>query len=166
MSKCRGIGGHHSHRSRTTEWLTPPEIIEQLGPFDLDPCSPRNRPWDTAKQHYTLDDDGLKLPWHGRVWLNPPYGRETEEWIKRLSLHGNGIALIFAKTETRMFFRYIWSSASAVLFIRGRLHFHHADGTRAVHNSGAPSVLISYDKDVAYNADALWSSRLGACVLP
>jgi hypothetical protein len=36
------------------EWLTPPEIIKSLGEFDLDPCSPINRPWDTAKNHYTI----------------------------------------------------------------------------------------------------------------
>lgn len=29
------------------EWLTPPYIIDSLGVFDLDPCSPINRPWDT-----------------------------------------------------------------------------------------------------------------------
>jgi hypothetical protein len=34
------------------EWLTPPEIITSLGMFDLDPCTPSVRPWDTAKKHY------------------------------------------------------------------------------------------------------------------
>jgi hypothetical protein len=39
-------------------WLTPPELIQSLGIFDLDPCSPINRPWDTAKKHYTVNDNG------------------------------------------------------------------------------------------------------------
>lgn len=32
------------------ELLTPPELIKSLGEFGLDPCSPINRPWDTAKK--------------------------------------------------------------------------------------------------------------------
>ena len=52
-----------------------PEIVSALGPFDLDPCSPVNRPWPTAAQHFTVRDDGLAQAWHGRVWCNPPFGR-------------------------------------------------------------------------------------------
>jgi hypothetical protein len=55
------------------EWLTPPCLLRRLGPFDLDPCSPVNRPWDTARHHYTIEDDGLQQPWFGRVFCNPPY---------------------------------------------------------------------------------------------
>ncbi|WP_223160903.1 phage N-6-adenine-methyltransferase [Salinicola aestuarinus] len=85
------------------EWLTPPSILEALGSFDLDPCSPVERPWDTASEHLTLHDDGLSAAWRGRVWLNPPYGRETGLWLEKLAEHGDGIALVFARTETEMF---------------------------------------------------------------
>ena len=50
------------------EWLTPIEIINALGEFDLDPCSPINRKWDTAKKHINQIEDGLKTEWEGRVW--------------------------------------------------------------------------------------------------
>ena len=30
------MGAHQSHRAKTTTWLTPPHIIEAVGPFDLD----------------------------------------------------------------------------------------------------------------------------------
>lgn len=144
-----GIGSHHrGHEGKNNEWLTPPEIVQALGEFDLDPCSPVNRPWRTAKSHYTTEDDGLTKPWIGRVWLNPPYGPHTGKWLRRLACHGRGTALIFARTETEMFFEHVWGKASALLFIKGRLHFHYVDGTRAAANSGAPSVLISYgDED-------------------
>lgn len=143
-TRALGMGGHQSARMQKDEWLTPPEIIKSLGPFDLDPCSPINRPWDTAKRHYTVNDDGLIQPWSGRVWLNPPYGREAAEWLHRLSVHGNGVALIFARTETEMFFEHVWNKADALLFFKGRLYFHHVDGKRANANAGAPSVLIAY----------------------
>lgn len=148
------MGNHQSARMMKDEWLTPPEILEKLGRFDLDPCAPvpNNRPWDTARQHFSVLDDGLSREWFGRVWCNPPYGREAEKWLARLADHGNGIALIFARTETRMFFSQVWPKARGMLFIEGRLHFHHVDGSRAAANSGAPSVLVAYGEN---NAAAL-----------
>src|SRR5690606_7612872 len=154
--------GHQSQRMGKDEWLTPPDLLRELGPFDLDPCAPITRPWPTADHHYTIEDDGLSRPWFGRVWLNPPYGRETGRWLARLADHGNGLALIFARTETEMFFSHVWEQADTVLFLRGRLHFHHVDGIRAPANGGAPSVLIAYG---AENARALADlPHLGACV--
>lgn len=138
------MGSHQSARMLKDEWLTPPDIIKGLGSFDLDPCSPVNRPWDTADRHYTIEDDGLMQPWSGRVWLNPPYGREATAWLDKLGGHGNGIALIFARTETEMFFSQVWDKADALLFLRGRLYFHHVSGEKAAANAGAPSVLIAY----------------------
>jgi hypothetical protein len=146
LTTAKGIGGHHSPVGRTDEWLTPPLLIRALGHFDLDPCAPIERPWPIAANHYTTDDDGLKRMWFGRVWLNPPYGAPTivTPWLEKMSNWGIGTALIFARTETDMFFRYVWEQATALLFLRGRIHFHHLDGVRAKANSGGPSVLIAY----------------------
>ena len=141
-----GIGSHQSARSLKTEWLTPPDIIDALGSFDLDPCAPVVRPWPTAKHHYTIVDDGLHKEWKGRVWCNPPYD-EAAKWLARMAQHGNGIALIFARTETKTFFSQVWNKADAVLFIEGRLYFYHVTGERAAHNSGAPSVLVAYGRE-------------------
>ena len=141
------MGSHESSRMKNDEWLTPPEIIKALGEFDLDPCSPINRPWDTAKKHYDINDNGLMHQWEGRIWCNPPYGSITGKWLNRLSNHGNGIALIFARTETKMFFDYVWNRGDAVKFLEGRLYFYHVDGTRESMNAGAPSVLIAYGKE-------------------
>ena len=142
MSTGRAMGSHHSHNAGTTTWLTPPHIIDALGPFDLDPCAAPG--WETARRHYILPQDGLALPWRGHVWLNPPYGAEAWKWLSKLAEHGDGIALIFARTETAGFVREVWGKADAVKFLHGRLHFHYPDGTRAPANSGAPSVLVAY----------------------
>lgn len=139
-----GMSDHTNPKMLKDEWLTPPAIIRALGDFDLDPCSPIDRPWKTANRHYNILDDGITKKWEGRVWCNPPYGKEAEAWLKKLADHGNGIALIFARTETRMFFAQVWNRANALLFIEGRLHFHHVGGNRAKSNSGAPSVLVAY----------------------
>lgn len=139
-----GIGSHHSARSITDEWLTPPHITEALGTFDLDPCTTEEN-WIGATAFFSIEDDGLSLDWSGRVWMNPPYS-EIETWMRRMADHGEGTALVFARTETRWWFESVWPRASAILFLRGRLTFHHGDGTRskAGHNSGGPSVLIAY----------------------
>lgn len=147
------MGSHQSAAMKNDEWLTPPSLLESLGPFDLDPCSPVDRPWSTAHEHLTVDDDGLASCWHGRVWLNPPYGREAKQWLARLAEHGRGTALIFARTETEMFFEEVWSKATAVLFLKGRLHFHHVCGKRAKANSGAPSVLVAYGRRDAHRLE-------------
>jgi hypothetical protein len=152
----KGIGGHHrGFRGASDVWLTPPKILKALGPFDLDPCAPDPRPWDMASLHYS--EGGLNRPWVGRVWLNPPYGPETGKWLAKLAEHGDGIGIIFARTETQMFFAHVWEKADAVLFIRGRLHFHRADGARAEANAGGPSCLVAYGRR---NVDALMASGI------
>lgn len=154
----RGIGGHQSAKSGTDTWLTPHHIIAALGgpdSFDLDPCAYPE--WPTAKTGICLPDDGLAVEWFGRVWLNPPYGSETFDWMDRLADHGTGTALIFARTETAGFFASVWRRATALLFLEGRLHFHHADGRRAKANSGAPSVLVAYG---AHDASILRDCQL------
>ena len=158
MTRSRAMGSHHSARAQTTTWLTPPEVIADLGPFDLDPCAaPSPRPWPTANEHIELPRDGLAEPWHGRVWLNPPYSHAAWKWLSRLAEHGDGIALVFARTETAGFVAQVWERATAVRFLHGRLHFHYADGGRASANAGAPSVLVAYGERCA---DALAGSRL------
>jgi len=140
------------------EYLTPPEIIESLGRFDLDPCSPEEdiRPWDTAKKHFSKSQDGLTQNWVGRVWCNPPYGRDTFVWLEKLTEHGNGMALIFARTETIGFHKHIWNKADAVFFFKGRIKFYHVDGTQAG-AANAPSCLVAYGKN---NVEALQASGL------
>lgn len=96
-----------------------------------------------ASQHYTVMDNGLQKPWFGRVWCNPPYGRETFKWIEKLASHGSGIALIFARTETRGFHAQIWGKAHSVFFFKGRLSFYRVDGGRG-NAANAPSCLVSY----------------------
>jgi hypothetical protein len=152
-----GIGSHSlPNQGATNEWLTPPEILQVLGPFDLDPCAMVDQPWQTARIQWTIKDNGCMRPWSGRVWLNPPYGPSTGGWLRLLSEHGDGIAIVFARTETAMFFEWVWPKADALLFLKGRPHFCRQDGSRAEGNSGGPVVLIAYG---ARNAEQL--SRCG-----
>ena len=140
----------------TVEWLTPPELVIKLGKFGLDPCSPVDAPFLHAKNNFTILDDGLSKKWCGRVYLNPPYGGGMELWMQKLKNHGNGIALIFARTETKCFFEHIWSHADAILFVKGRIKFYHVSGIQGG-TPGAPSVFVAYGKE---NAMALKKSGI------
>jgi hypothetical protein len=128
------------------EWLTPPYITEALGKFDLDPCAPINPPWHIAEKRFTILHDGLAVDWFGFVWCNPPYGKETPKWLKKMAEHNNGIALIFARTDTRMFHDYVFN-ADAILFLKGRLSFYDVHGVKGG-TAGAPSCLVAYGAEV------------------
>lgn len=151
----RAIGSHQSANAGTTTWLTPLNIIDDLGPFDLDPCGVEN--WPTAATRYCLPTDGLAQQWLGRVWLNPPYSFAAWRWLARLAEHGSGTALVFARTETAGFVSHVWERATALRFLHGRIRFHHEDGSLGKWTGGAPSVLVAYGK---YDAYRLRSSSL------
>jgi hypothetical protein len=97
------------------------------------------------------------LPWDGRVWCNPPYGSETFKWQHQLANHGDGIALTFARTETKGFHREIWERADALFFFEGRLRFYHVDGTQGG-SANAPSCLVAYGQ---HNVDAIAPAIVG-----
>ena len=133
----------------TDEWYTPPCIFESLGSFDLDPCAPLKPLWTIGKVNYTQADDGLSRPWTGRVWLNPPYSRPLiERFVEKLADHGNGIALLFNRCDSKLFHDVIFQKAAGILFLRGRIKFYMADGTQGG-TPGCGSVLIAFGRENA-----------------
>lgn len=146
------LGSHQTTVGKSQIHLTPKWIINALGPFDLDPCAATERPWDCATVNYVEADDGLSMPWFGRVWLNPPFDRyQVAQWVQKLADHNDGIALLHARTETE-WFKPIWRSADAILFMDQRIKFFRPDGTEQPANSGAPPVLAAFGE---HNAAAL-----------
>lgn len=158
----------HTRREGVTtdSWITPRWILHRIGPFDLDPCACDPQPWGTATEMVTERENGLLRLWSGLVWCNPPYGRKMAVWMERMALHNNGIALIFARTDTRAFFDHVWPVYSALLFLKGRLTFCTPSGDTAPlgHNSGGPSVLIGYGAEAARRLTL--NRDIGALVLP
>ncbi len=61
--------------------------------------------------------------------------------------HDNCVALVFARTDTQAFQKWVWPFAKSLFFISGRLSFCHVSGDPGG-TAGAPSVLIAYG-DVA-----------------
>jgi hypothetical protein len=129
----------------------------------LDPCSPIKRPWETAENYFTIEDDGLNQEWFDRVWLNPPYGKAMAKWIEKLARYGYGTSLLFARTDTDAFQHFVFPYANSLFFINKRIRFHHVTGEVADSNSGAPSVLIAYGE---HDSEMIEQSGLDGCHIP
>ena len=156
---------HQSTIGKNDEWLTPPEILKALFDasgmmFGLDPCNAVNAPPQFRYSAFSLTEGGLEFDWSPySVWVNPPFNRyERPKWMKKISEHNNGILLVPAACETDAFYKYVWGKASGILFLKGRPHFHYADGTKAKANSGCTICLISYGKQ---HLKTLQNSGLG-----
>lgn len=128
--------------ARGDEWYTPRWLVEALGNFDLDPAAPRRGHW-TATHCYTREDDGLALPWFGRVFLNPPYSNPSP-WVERLVEHGSAIALYFARTDSKWMHRAL-AAADGVFFIKGRMQFVDIN-ERTFGSATMPSLLLAYGR--------------------
>ena len=114
--------------SKTYEWETPQDFFDELNKkfdFGLDVCATKNN--SKSKFYYTKEDNGLNKDWNeisGWKWMNPPYGREISNWVKKASESGKVVALLPARTDTRWFHNYIYENFGVdVEFIKGRLKF-------------------------------------------
>lgn len=144
---------HVANNSGDNEWYTPAHIIESarsvMGGIDLDPASNDIANGVVrATTYYTVDDDGLSYQWAGRVWLNPPYSRESiAQFIEHLVHNRNlghvtqAIVLVNNATET-IWFRHLISVASSVVFPGGRVRFWKADGETSGPLQGQAIVYI------------------------
>lgn len=137
--------------SNTPEHYTPQNIIDAVveffGEIDLDPCADPGH-HIPAKMHYEEKDNGLIKPWHGKVYMNPPYGREIEQWVRRLTyFHEQGqvteaIALLPARVDTQW-----WQLIRDyyVCFVTGRLTFIGNDDPAPF-----PSAIVYLGLDVEW----------------
>lgn len=152
----------HNHRAQGTgenEWYTPDEYLiaarSVLGGFDLDPASSVTAQEKIkASAYYTKDDNGLIKPWHGRVWLNPPYSQPLIfQFIERLcDAFDSGeiesaIMLTHNYTDTRWFHKAAGTS-KAICFTKGRIKFYSPTGEVAAPTQGQAFFYFGPDCDL------------------
>lgn len=129
-----------NQNQETHVWLTPLNLINSLGDFDLDPCAFKDH--FTAKKLIYPPDDGLKMLWYGRVWLNPPYGNYAKDLLKKLNEHGNGIALCFSRLETSWLRPYL---KNGFFVLNKRITFQSPISNKKG-NAGTGSILIPFGR--------------------
>jgi phage N-6-adenine-methyltransferase len=104
------------------DYWTPKWVFDALGvEFDLDvACPPDGPPHTPAKAWYTQETDGLASPWHGNVWMNPPYSNGTP-WVRKFISHANGICLVpMSKSQ---WFNELWQAADGMTPMPPNLKF-------------------------------------------
>lgn len=115
--------------SKSNEYATPQSLFDQLHKefnFTLDPCSTNENA--KCKKHYTIEDNGLDQDWSNeKVFMNPPYGYQTEDWLTKAyneSLNGaTVVCLIPARTDTAVWHDIIFKYAKQIRFVRGKIIF-------------------------------------------
>lgn len=142
-------------RAQRSDWMTPPALFDALvrefGPFDLDPCGD---PDSYVSQHCAefWTEGSLEKLWHGKVFANPPHGREMGKWVQkcseevRLGSTKLVVALLPVRTDVRWWQKYIctgtgWVWADEVRFIAGRVKFVGAQASAPF-----PSAIVVWRK--------------------
>jgi hypothetical protein len=156
--------------AQTAEWLTPKPLLDQIGlKYDLDPCSPGAGLCHVpAATVYTKADDGLRQPWRGLTFVNPPFNKDEGAkrdgiipWLVKFFDHRDGILLVRAQTSCGWWHQYIAPNAELILFVEGKTRFVRKDGSVGKQPTSGVALIAAGEAARA----ALLRSGLGVCVV-
>ena len=115
--------------SESDSWGTPELFFKKLDVvfnFTLDPCASLEN--TKCSKFFTKEDDGLSKDWGGHsVFMNPPYGRQIGDWIRKAFNESRKpntvvVCLIPSRTDTKYWHEYCMR-ADKISFVKGRLRF-------------------------------------------
>lgn len=155
---------------KSNEWYTPLRYVEAvkevLGDIDLDPASSAEANETVgAALYFDKEDNGLKYPWYGRVFLNPPYSLEGAArgmepgrikksvmgiWIDKLieeyqAGHVTQAILLSKADPKQLWFQPLWDYP--ICFVRSRLLFNRPGLPPEKHQFGNVFVYLGADQD-------------------
>lgn len=133
-------------------WITPPEIFDPLMcefGFDLDAAADA----ETARVGIFISEraDALSLPdWDGRsIWLNPPYGRQLDPFVRRAYTEAAKgklvVALIPFRCRAAWWHECVIGKAIEVRCVRKRIRFIRPDGTRPKLTGSCDSCVVIWN---------------------
>lgn len=137
------------YTSNSEEWGTPQELFNRLNKefnFTLDICASKEN--TKCPKYYTKEEDALKQEWGGVIWMNPPYGRQIGNWVKKakeIARQGKAtvVCLLPARTDTAWWHDYVMK-ANEIRLIKGRLKFGDGKGSAPF-----PSAIVIFKKGLA-----------------
>lgn len=132
--------------SNTCEWSTPQDLFDKLNSefnFELDVCASKEN--HKCERYFTKEDDAFLNKWSGRIWCNPPYGRDIGRWVEACANHNNiSVMLLPVRTDTKWFHKFIYNNPNAkIRFIKGRLKFNNAKNPAPF-----PSMIVIFNDDI------------------
>jgi len=142
--------------SNKMDWGTPLDFYNKLkvifGEFDLDPCTNDNNRLSTPC-YYNKFMNGLEMPWFGKVFCNPPYGRGIKNWVKKAYNERKNckliVLLIPSRTDTKYWHKYIMK-ANIIYLVKGRIIFNNDNKNKFFENytpAPFPSCVVVYDNN-------------------
>lgn len=143
IARVRNDGRWHN---RGSDWATPKELFDELNKefnFTLDVCA---SDWNTkCEKYFSENDNGLNKSWENEVcFMNPPYGKVLNEWMKKAyqeSLKGAiVVCLVPSATDTLWWHEY--AMKGEIRFLRGRPRFLTKEGTWQ--QTFSPSVIVVF----------------------
>lgn len=146
--------------SEKMDWETPQKFFNVLNDeydFTLDVAS--NGSNAKTEKYFTKEDDGLTKEWKGRVFCNPPYGREIKHWVKKAYDESKKdyndliVLLIPSRTDTKYWHDFIFNKASKIIFLKGRLKFE-VNG-ESTNSAPFPSAIVVYKGDKTMTIDTM-----------
>ena len=116
------------------DWATPQALFDKLNEefhFTLDVCAlPVNA---KCARYFSPAEDGLLQSWSGECcWMNPPFGKAIEGWLKKAATHTTDakwgeyadvvVALVPTRTNAPWWHDYVMHAAE-IRFIRKKVSF-------------------------------------------
>ena len=147
--------------SATDDWATPQDFFDKLNrefKFEIDVCASASNA--KAPTFFDKEANGLAQDWQGVCWMNPPYVRGIDAWMRKAytSARENGatvVCLVPARTDTKWWHDY--AARGEVFFVPGRLRFGDAK-----HNAPFPCAVVVFRPQVAHAFEAEQRAALAA----
>ena len=135
-------------------WETPPHIFKfgcELFNFtpEIDVCATAQDKkceiFYGENKKYNMSSLNQDCKWQRNFWMNPPY-QNVKDWIRKayfshIKYNVSGLALLFAKTDTKVWHECILHGQAEVYFIQGRIKFFK-NGVESKNPAPYPSCFV------------------------
>ena len=143
-------------KSELGNWQTPNwlfELLDRHFSFQCDVCA--NDTNYLCENYFTIENSCLEQDWYTTNFMNPPYGRSIQHFIKKAHdewyNHGyETVALLPARTDTKWFQGYIYHAAN-FYFIGGRLRFNDQPNSAPF-----PSMIVYWGEEHKMMLNYIW----------
>jgi hypothetical protein len=90
--------------------------------------------WIQAGNYFTQEDNGLIQPWQGRVWCNPPYGRQVRKWLEKALASYKAkemkSAIMLLNRSEADWYKELLQKVDAICEVKKRIAFLNASGQK------------------------------------